>query len=148
MSECSAVTESMPLLLTESLDPARRELTHQHIEGCAACSDEWAAYTETWRMMDDLPQVEVPARARERFLEAVGIAAAEKAAEPATNVIPFRRRPALKWVAQAAAVAVLVGGGYFAGNRAPVRVASEPARITDVTPTAMSIAETRVLNTE
>ena len=50
MSECSAVSESMPLLLTESLDAARRELTHQHIESCdRCCVAEWSAYKETWR---------------------------------------------------------------------------------------------------
>ena len=74
MSDCGALRESMPLLLTESLDPVRRELTHQHIESCDACSGVWAAYRETWRVMDDLPQVAVPARAKARFLEAAGIA--------------------------------------------------------------------------
>ena len=55
MSECHLMRESMPLLLTESLDRDRRELTHQHIETCAACSEEWAAYRESWAMMADLP---------------------------------------------------------------------------------------------
>jgi hypothetical protein len=140
----------MPLLLTESLDPVRRETTHQHIESCEVCSSEWTAYRETWRVMDDLPEVAVPARAKARFLEAAGIAqiAEDKRKD---NVVPFRSKPAFKWVAQAAAVAVLVGGGYFAGRREPVRVASEPARISEVTPVStqkllMPIAETRVLD--
>ena len=68
MSECDAMRESMPLLLTESLDPARRELTHQHIEMCPLCVAEWAAYKETWQILDALPEVEVPARVKQRFL--------------------------------------------------------------------------------
>lgn len=147
MSECSALRERMPLLLTESLDPVRRELTHEHIEGCDACSREWAAYRETWRVMDDLPEVVVPARAKARFLDAIR-QTGEPVIERDTNVVPFRKRPALKWIAQAAAVAVLVGGGYFAGMKQPVQIQPTQARIENVTPIAapMSIAETRVLD--
>jgi hypothetical protein len=134
----------MPLLLTESLDPARRELTHQHIETCEACGSEWAAYRDAWRMMEDLPEVAVPPRARARFLESIGRAEVPHRA----NVVPFRKRPAFKWIAQAAAVAVLVGGGYFAGMRQPVVVANTPATIDQVTPKPLAIAETRVLNAD
>src|SRR5436190_15305593 len=111
MSECDFMRESMPLLLTESLDPVRREHTHQHIEDCSLCSDEWTAYQETWRTLELLPVVEVPARVKDRFLSQI-------APEPkTTNVVPFRRRPALKWIAQAAAVVVIAGGPYFTGPR-------------------------------
>ena len=41
MSDCGAVRENMPLLLSESLDSSARELSHQHIETCAACEEEW-----------------------------------------------------------------------------------------------------------
>ena len=143
MSECSALRESMPLLLTESLDPARREMTHQHIESCDECSAEWAAYRETWRVMDDLPEVVVPARVKAKFLEAAGVAA-----RVPDNVVPFRKRPAFKWIAQAAAVVVLVGGGYFAGMKKPVEVAQTPATIESVTPKPLAIAETRVMNAD
>jgi hypothetical protein len=143
----------MPLLLTESLDPARRELTHQHIESCDLCGVEWSAYKETWLTLGDLPEVEVPARVREKFLLAAGLA------NPANNnnVVPFRRRPVVKWVAQAAAVALLVGGAYFAGDRNAAPYVPAQARITGVTPyqpvaaselTPMSLAETRVLDAE
>jgi hypothetical protein len=155
MSECGALRERMPLLLTESLDPVRRELTHEHIEGCEACSREWAAYRETWRVMDDLPEVVVPARAKARFLDAIGQTEAirqtgQPVVERDTNVVPFRKRPALKWIAQAAAVAVLVGGGYFAGMKQPVELAPQQATINAITPLRisepMSIAETRVVD--
>lgn len=151
MPECSAVSECMPLLLTESLDPTRRELTHQHIEGCAICSDEWNAYRETWTVMGDLPEVDVPARVKSAFLERAGLA---PAADLPRNVIPFHKRAAFKWIAQAAAVVVLVGGGYFAGvAKAPVLQPTN-ATITGVQPfervsvKPMALSETRVLDAE
>src|SRR5436309_7773770 len=138
MSECDFMRESMPLLLTESLDPVRREHTHQHIEHCSLCSDEWTAYQETWRTLEALPEVEVPARVKDRFL-------AQIAPEPKIdNVVPFRRRPALKWIAQAAAVVVIAGGSYFTGHRSrPVTINPTPTTINSIQP--YSIAESRVL---
>jgi hypothetical protein len=144
MSECDFMRESMPLLLTESLDPVRREHTHQHIEHCSLCTDEWTAYQETWRILDALPEVEVPARVKDRFLAQINPQTARKA----DNVVPFRRRPALKWIAQAAAVAVIAGGSYFAGHRSqPVVIANTPASGGPVLPISQpySIAESRVL---
>jgi hypothetical protein len=134
----------MPLLLTESLDPASRERTHQHIETCEACSGEWAAYRDTWQLMEDLPEVAVPPQAKARFLESIGRAEVPHR----ENVVPFTRRPAFKWMAQAAAVAVLVGGGYFAGMKKPVEVAQTPATIQSVTQKPLAIAETRVMNAD
>lgn len=136
MVDCRAMRESLPLLLTESLDHGRREQTHQHIESCAACTAEWNAYKETWSLMGEVPEVEVPARVRERFLAEVGTV------HPA-NVVPFRR-PAAKWLAQAAAVVVLVGGSYYTGHRTRrVELAPTGAKLQSVTP--YSIAETRSL---
>jgi hypothetical protein len=143
----------MPLLLVEALDSASRELTHQHIESCAECSEEWAALKETWVVMGELPVVEVPPRVRDRFLAEVMPAAAP------SNVVPFHRRSALKWLAQAAAVVLVAGSAYFAGHRsAPVTLESQPARITNAVPVSYisseqqqpkySIAETRVLNAD
>lgn len=141
--------ESMPLLLTESLDAVRRELTHQHIETCDLCGREWSAYKDTWSMMVDLPEVDVPARVKARFLERIGVTEAE----PVHNVVPFHRRRAFKWMAQAAAVAVLVGGGYFAGRGTTPVLPTQGAEITSVRElqprvTPVSLAETRVLDSE
>src|SRR2546423_14579651 len=108
MAECSAMRESFPLLLTESLDAQTRELTHQHIESCAECADEWQGMKEAWRMMGELPELEPPARIRQRFLAEIGVA--EK-----SNVVPFHRRPAAKWLSQAPA------GGDPARRGGPVR---------------------------
>lgn len=143
MSECDFMRESMPLLLTESLDPVRREDTHQHIEHCTMCSDDWAAYQETWRVLEGLPAVEVPSRVKQRFLAQVAPATAIP-----DNVVPFQRRPALKWIAQAAAVVVIAGGSYFVGHRGqPVQIQPTDAKITSMLPIAApySIAESRVL---
>src|SRR6478609_7283163 len=120
MGECSAMKESMPLLLVEALDASDREVAHRHIETCAECAKEWAAYRDTWTLMGDVPTLEVPPRVRERFLAQIGYA--ETAA--ASNVVPMHRRPVTKWLAQAAAVVILVGGSYYAGHRtAPVTLA-------------------------
>ena len=143
MPECSAVMESMPLLLTESLDPASRESAHQHIESCAACADEWSAIKDTWQLLEDLPAVEVPPQVRSNFLATLA------PADGGAKVVPFQRRRAAKWLAQAAAVVVLAGGSYFAGHRtAPVRLAPTQATVAAVQPLSQpiySIAETRVL---
>ena len=153
MSDCSALRERMPLLLTESLDSAQRELTHQHIESCAECTDEWNAYRETWRLMEDLPEVEVPARVKDRFLAAAGLSGVA-GSQPAHNVVPFQRKPALKWIAQAAAVILLAGGSYFLGRETTPRFIGQGATIDSITrskPIAiqpLAIAETRVVDAD
>jgi hypothetical protein len=143
MSECDFMRENMPLLLTESLDSARRELTHQHIESCAACSDEWAGYREAWRTLGDLPEVEVPNEVKGRFLATIG--------ELPQNVEPFVNAPAesrryMRWLAQAAAVVLVVGGSYYVGHRAaPMQLKQTPATINSVAAAPFSIAESRVV---
>jgi HEAT repeats len=145
MAECSTVNESMPLLLTESLDAARRESTHQHIESCAVCSEEWSAFKETWSLLGELPEVDVPARVKAKFLDRAGLAP-----ELPKNVVPFHRKPAFKWVAQAAAVTLLVGGGYFAGaKRVDTTIERTPVTVERVGSSnyrPVSLAETRVLD--
>jgi len=139
--------ESMPLLLTESLDPASREAAHTHIESCAACSDEWAGVRETWRLLDEMPRVEPPARVKAKFLAEIGQGEVAQ-----TNIVPFRRRPAFKWLAQAAAVVIIAGGSYFAGHRDQrIVLPSQEARISNVIPVSApiySLAETRTLSSK
>lgn len=145
MAECSAMTEQMPLLLTESLGRQERELAHQHIESCAVCTAEWNAYRETWNEMGELPEVEVPAHVKEKFLSKIGMQSKVVSIQSGRS---RSGRPAAlpKWLAQAAAVVLLVGGSYYAGNRtAPVRVEATPATLQSVEQAPYSIAETRVL---
>jgi len=156
MSECTAMRDSMPMLLTESLGSAQREATHLHIESCAACSDEWSALRDTWRLLDQLPRVEVPARVKDRFLAEIGHGPATHA--PQTNVIPFTRRPVAKWLAQAAAVAIIAGGSYFVGHRTTTLPTSSSTTLHSVPGTSVvpisyqqqpySIAETRTLRAD
>jgi len=146
MSDCSAMRENMPLLLIESLDPVQRELTHQHIETCPICVGEWSAFKETWQTLEALPLVDVPARLKQRFLSEVSPASVE------TNVVPFRRRGAARWLAEAAAVVIVAGSAFYTGHRLAPRtqLTPTPAQVTAIqqampaTP-FYSIAESRVL---
>jgi anti-sigma factor RsiW len=143
MPDCDALRENMPLLLTESLDPVRREVTHQHIETCSMCAAEWSAYKETWSILDTLPELDVPARVKQRFLAEVSPAAVTP------NVVPFRRRSVPRWFAQAAAVVIVAGGAFYGGKRMTPQIQLKPseARVTDMQPAPpfYSIAESRVL---
>jgi hypothetical protein len=139
MVECGVMKESMPLLLTESLDPVRREEAHQHIESCAECTAEWQAYNETWKAMGDLPELDVPPRVREKFL-------AQVMPPVRDNVIPLHRRRAPRWLAQAAAVVIVAGGAFYAGrSAAPVQLQETPARIESVEAAPWSLSESRVI---
>ena len=136
----------MPLLLTESLDPAGRERAHLHVESCELCAREWNAYRDTWNLLGEMPELEVPARVKEKVLAAAGIEPRE------SNVVPFHRRTALKWIAQAAAVVIIAGGSYLAGHRsAPVELPATPATLNNVqprpivAPVAYQISESQVV---
>jgi hypothetical protein len=144
MPDCNAMRENMPLLLTESLDPVQRELTHQHIETCPICGAEWSAYKETWQTLEALPIIDVPARVKQRFLAEV---APELVSTAKTNVVPFRRGRAARWLAQAAAVVIVGSSAFYAGHRISPRTQLQtPAKVTDVQANPYySIAESRVL---
>jgi hypothetical protein len=146
MSECDFMRENMPLLLTESLDPGRRELTHQHIERCAACSDEWSGYRDTWRVMGELPELEAPAAVKARFLATINVEPSLRRLAPVENRRHVESRRYGRWLAQAAAVIVIAAGGYYAGHRgAPIQLKQTPATINAVAAAPFSIAESRVL---
>src|ERR1700741_5588059 len=146
MPDCDAMRENMPLLLTESLDPVQRELTHQHIEACPICVAEWSAYKETWQTLEALPEIEVPARVKQRFLAEVNPAAVR------TNVVPFRRGRTARWLAQPPAVVIVRGSAFYAGHplTPQTQLTPTPAQVTAIqqaTPANpyYSIAESRVL---
>ncbi|HJT17218.1 MAG TPA: HEAT repeat domain-containing protein [Thermoanaerobaculia bacterium] len=129
----------MPALLVEALEPEQRERTHQHIETCSACGRQWAAYRETWDVLGTLPEVEPPAALKVRFLASIDQTA--PAEQP--RVIPFYRRH-MRWLAEAAAVAIVAGSAFYAGHRAIAPQPQTPAIVNSVSP-AFSIAESRVL---
>ena len=143
MSECNLTAERMPQLLVEALSYHDRELTHRHIESCSVCTTEWRSLKETWSLLGELPEAEVPSRVRQRFIAAAGLT--PPSILPG-NVVSFRQRPAFRYVAQAAAVVLLVGGSWFAGHRsAPLQIATSQATINSVTPAQFAIAESRVI---
>lgn len=113
MSECDVVRELMPLMLTEFLGGEERESAHLHVETCPACRQAWTSYREVWATLGKVEEKPVPAGLRDAFLDEIGVSRTRG------TVIPFVQRPAFRWVAQAAAVAVLVGGSFFAGQRTP-----------------------------
>ncbi|MFA6957876.1 MAG: HEAT repeat domain-containing protein [Thermoanaerobaculia bacterium] len=114
MSDCTLIREQMPLLLTESLGSAAREAAHQHIESCASCEAEWSRTREAWKLLADAADRPVPGRVRTRFLDEV--ASMGGTAPRRSVVVPFTRRPVFRRFAQAAAIAVIAGGAYFAGS--------------------------------
>src|SRR2546423_13380882 len=115
MSDCTLMRESMPMLLTESLDPARRETAHQHIEQCAACGEEWAGYRETWSLLETLPELEAPPRGKQQFIANGN----PQAPRPPANALPFHRPPPAPWPPQAPPAPIVPGGCDFAGHRPP-----------------------------
>jgi len=134
--------ERMPLLLTESLEYESRERAHAHIESCSACRAHWQAAKETWALLAEVPDVEVPSRVRARFLAAVA------PEQERSNVTFFSFRRPMRRLAEAAAVVLLVGGSYYAGHRSrSVTLAPSAATLNSVTPVSFpfSIAESRVL---
>lgn len=137
MPECSVVREQMSQLLTEALEPVQRESAHLHIEECGVCQADWEAYRATWSILGDLAEREVPAGLRARFLEEAGVAPRKG------ELVPFYRRPAARWAAQAAAVALLVGGSYFAGRESAPELAEQTASVQNAP--AFRIAETAVV---
>jgi hypothetical protein len=84
---------------------------------------------------------------KQRFLAEVAPAAVT------TNVVPFRRRSAARWLAQAAAVVIIAGSAFYAGHRAAptTQLTPTPAQVTAIQqamPAASpyySIAESRVI---
>lgn len=140
MVDCNAVRESIPDLLTETLRGAEREDAHRHIEQCEHCRAEWAEYRGAWSAMGALREEAVPSGLRARFL-----AEADKLA-PRRNVLEFRPRPAWqKWAAQAAGVAVLVGGSFFAGKATQGNSFETPATVQRVTETPYSLTDRQII---
>lgn len=141
MGECSAVRERMPELLLEALDIPTREHAHAHIEQCIECQNEWHDYRQTWGMLGALPELRVPDRVRLRFLQQT-----ERLASRGV-VIPFPSHRATRWIAQAAAVVLLVGGSFFAGQAVRTSAPTEsPATVESIRAAPFSLAESRVVS--
>ncbi len=111
MSECSLVREQMPQLLTEAVGPAGRESAHLHIESCGECAEQWAAAKQTWRLLSEVPDLAVPDRVRSGFARHL------ESLQPPTRTLAFRPKARTRrWLAQAAAVTLVVAGAFGAGR--------------------------------
>jgi len=145
MSDCTVIQEQMPLLLTESLGAAAREAAHQHIESCAACETEWSRTREAWKLLAEAPDRPVPARVRARFLDEVaGMGSIAAPRRPV--VVPFVRRPVFRRLAQAAAIAVIAGGSYFAGSTRGTMPAAGGGSVASVAAPQFQISENALLS--
>lgn len=144
MAECNAVRECFPELLVEVLEPPVRESAHRHIETCADCRKEWFDVQRTWSIMGELPDLPLPGRSKARYLAHL----AEFDTVKASRVIPFRKRTTFKWLAQAAAVAVVVGGTFWAGGeyRGAPATTAEQVSAKGIVPLRFSLAEHRTLS--
>lgn len=139
MVDCTAMKDRLPDLLTETIGRAEREEAHRHIEACAECQTEWAGYRETWKRLGDLPELPVPPGVRASFMAELD------RMKPAGNVVAFPRRPIARWLSQAAAVAVLVGGSFFIGQQTGSTDFTTSATLESVEELPFSIAESRVI---
>ncbi|MBI2214731.1 MAG: HEAT repeat domain-containing protein [Acidobacteria bacterium] len=132
MSDCTLIREQMPLLLTESLGSAGREAAHQHIEACASCETEWSKTRETWKLLAEAADRPVPTRVRARFLDEAASMGGAMSRRPV--VVPFTRKPVFRRLAQAAAIAVIAGGAYFAGSTRGTTPATGTGMIASASP--------------
>lgn len=91
--------------------------------------------------MGDFPERTVPPRIRAAFLQQI------EALAPRPVVVPFRQRQLFRPLAQAAALVILVGGSFIAGQRiqAPGPVPASSARLDSVQQLPFNIAESRVI---
>ncbi len=134
MDQCSAVRSRVPDLLVEALDPVERESVYQHIESCPECRQEWEETRRAWGILGEVPELPVPESLSRRFESFLREEVDHQSS--GGEVVPFRRRSWLEWAGRAAAVAVLVGGSFFAG-----RTVSNPGapRPSDIAPTVAAM---------
>ncbi|HUP66087.1 MAG TPA: HEAT repeat domain-containing protein [Thermoanaerobaculia bacterium] len=137
MSDCNVIQERMPQLLIEALNGSDREDSHQHIELCAICREEWLELRAAWAELGELPEVPVPPMMRSRFLERIG--------QTPSRVIPFRRPEWPRWAAQAAAVALLVGGSFWTGRTLAPATITPSAGVAQATEAPYRITGSRVI---
>lgn len=142
MDQCSVVREHLPELLNEALSADQRESAHQHIETCAECAQDWMVTRTVWTQLGEIPERPVPQGLRQSFL-----AEAERMLpQRRANVVTFAPRRQSRWLAQAAAAAIVLGGVFYAGrSTSPLRIAPTGPTIQSVQPVAFSLTENSVI---
>ena len=120
--ECRELNERAVDRLTGQLSPeAGREL-EAHVAACAACRAELDAAERAWEFLGEDPDPEGTPEFRRRGLELL------EEEMLRLRVRRFRPKPRLRWAAQAAAVLLAAGAGYFAASRrSPAPLAPAPS---------------------
>ncbi len=88
MMDCKHIDELLVEYLYQELEPSQVESFEAHLQSCARCASSLASYERTRAIVQDLPEVDPPARLDERIL-------AE--AERATQVRPARAEQPSFW---------------------------------------------------
>ncbi|HXI11368.1 MAG TPA: HEAT repeat domain-containing protein [Thermoanaerobaculia bacterium] len=96
---------------------------------------------ETWTLLGKLPELPLPQSLRRSILQQLD------ANEVEAKVVAFRAIRAPWWLAQAAAVTLLVGGSFYVGRSQTPSIGPVGTPATVAAPTSFSLAENRVLST-
>lgn len=106
--KCEDIREEMfDLMMAERLSPE----VQQHLDGCAACSAELASMKQTMSLLDEWKAPE-PSPFFDTRMQALLREEKAKAAQKQSWVLDWFRKPVLT---AAAAVALIVGAGVYAG---------------------------------
>ena len=112
--KCEEIREQMfDLMTTETIAPEVRK----HLDGCEACAAELASMKQTMLLLDEWEAPE-PSPYFDTRLKALVREEKAKAAEKHSWVLDWFRKPVL---AAAAAVALIVGAGVYAGFQNEIR---------------------------
>jgi len=126
-----------------SLSPMVHRELEEHLAGCTACAELYAAFVEVVAALQSMPLVEPPAELAER-----AASAALLAFRATPRPVPWAARPLPRWLRAAAAVAMLATGATLlaAGPEAGTRSAAAPiARRTAQTASFLSEHTERLL---
>lgn len=105
---CAEAETHLPDLLTADLASTDRIALLAHLETCPACAEAFAGLVELAARLDRLPLEKPSPVLRERFYQMLEAAATEARPRPRWN---------RNWLALAAAVLIMVGGGFAGGYR-------------------------------
>jgi len=103
---CAEAETHLPDLLTDGLTSADRTALQAHLEACFTCAEAYAGLVELAARLDRLPLEKPTPALRERFYLMLEAAASEAHSRSRWN---------RKWLALAAAVLLMVGGGFATG---------------------------------
>lgn len=111
MAHCDESIELISAALDGALSPEEQARLEAHLAQCPACKALYEDLSMIHQNLLDLPPVEVPQGLTERIMDAVAAEAAQSKVvplpQPRKSAFPWQR-----WAATAAAVAVVILGGW------------------------------------